>query len=540
MGTIAAMRPSPTYLLALALLAFLFGSAAPAAPAGEDAALQTYRKRFVRETYPSDREDLLAALTDLGTEPARNALAWCVQKSRDNIDAAVRDADKSAKKLAPLQADLDEQYDKYAAQEAKRGNPNPTTVPHWPIIDKVNAARADLDECEKNVTAERGLRETAVDSHGRCVDKLSAADQTAYAAALAKGPLQAKDWTVRAEQYELLRAAHAPWVRDVLVAAAVGDPDPRALAVALEALGGRDAAVVVPVLAARLDEVRWIVRAAALSALEHTPSRETVDAVLALFAKEEGRLRDDCLRILEALTGADVARTPEAWKQWWAENRTAWNAPPKARSGPPTEAELAAKAQKKAASTGFFGIETSSKRLCFVIDVSGSMNEKATEKGKETRAEMAKTELVRAIRALEDGSYFAIVMFANDITPWKTEMTVASDETRKSAVAFVEGSPVVGATNTYGALETAFQTGEPAKSKPSDAYADPLLDTIILLSDGKPTRGRTTKTAEIRAAVREWNLRRRVTVHTIAFGKDADFEFLEGLATDTGGSFSSQ
>ena len=168
------------------------------------------------------------------------------------------------------------------------------------------------------------------------------------------------------------------------------------------------------------------------------------------------------------------------------------------------------------------------------------MNEKAKDGGKETRAEMAKAELIRSIRSLEDGSWFAIVLFATDVKPWKTEMTLASDATRKAAVAFVEAATVVGATNTYGALELAFTLGEPAKAKPTDPYADAKLDTIILLSDGKPTRGLTVKTDEIRAAVRDWNKRRRVTVHAIAFGKDADFKFLEGLALDTGGAFVSQ
>jgi Mg-chelatase subunit ChlD len=263
-----------------------------------------------------------------------------------------------------------------------------------------------------------------------------------------------------------------------------------------------------------------------------------VDLVLARFGKEEGRLRDDCARILKALTGGDVAATPEAWKQWWAAQRDAWNGPPPERKGLPDPDKVPEEVAKNAGKTGgFFGVETSSRRLCFVIDLSGSMNEKAADKGKDTRADMAKAELVRAVRDLADGSLFSLVLFSNDVRIWKKEMTVASEETKTAAIAFVQASPVVGSTNTYGALEAAFALGEPLKQKGSDAYADPLLDTIIFLSDGKPTHGRTLKTSEIRAAVREWNKRRRVTVHAIAFGKDADFDFMKGLATDTGGKF---
>ena len=49
-------------------------------------------------------------------------------------------------------------------------------------------------------------------------------------------------------------------------------------------------------------------------------------------------------------------------------------------------------------------------------------------------------------------------------------MTVAGEETRKAAVAWVEASPVIGATNTHGALEAAFQIGEPAKPPASNCW----------------------------------------------------------------------
>jgi uncharacterized protein YegL len=521
--------------LAAAVVAVVTATA-PAAAA--DDVLQSYKKRFTREAYGSDREDILRDLSEVGSPEAREAILWCLGKSREFIELAQKESDKANEKLRPFQEELDELYRRYAEQEAKRGNPNPTTVPAWPVIAKRDAARAELNTCERKVAAERAVRDTALDCHGTCLDKMPPAAQQAYAAKLAAGPLAAKEWAVRGEQYELLRASKAPWALQTLVDAVTREADPRALVLAIDGLAGRDATVVVPILARRLEDARWLVRAAALSALERTPCRETVDVVLARFPKEEGRLRDDCARILKALTGAAVPATPEALKQWWDANRTGWTGPPAERKGLPDANRVPEEIAKDAGKTGgFFGVETSSKRLCFVIDLSGSMNEKAVDKGKESRADMAKAELARAIKDLADGTTFSLVLFASDVRVWKKEMTVAGDETRKAAIAFAEASPVIGATNTYGALEAAFAIGEPLKAKGSDAYADPLLDTIVFLSDGKPTHGRTLDTKEIRAAVREWNKRRRVTVHAIAFGKDADFDFMKGLATDTGGKF---
>ncbi|MCE9634231.1 MAG: VWA domain-containing protein [Planctomycetes bacterium] len=522
----------------VATLAALWGPPMRPASAADDPVLQTYKKRFTREAFGSDREDVLKALAGAGSAEAREALVWCVARSREFVELAVKDAEKADAKVRPLQDEYDEMLAKYVEQEAKRGNPNPTTTPHWPIIDKLQPARAELTSCEKRVAIERALRDAAYDSHGRCLDRMPAPALGALRAKLADGPLASKDWSVRAEQYELVRSSQAAWVADLLAHAIANDPDPRAIVAAVDGLGGRDPKIVLPALTPRVEDARWVVRAAVLAALERTPCKETVDIVVGRLAVEGGRLRDDCLRILKAMTGADVAARPDAWKQWWSSNREAWTGPPPAATGIPDPDKVPTDVAKNAGKTGgFFGVETNSKRLCFVIDLSGSMNEKAADKGKDTRADMAKAELLRSIGGMEDGSTFALVLFASDVRVWKKEMTVASDESRKAAIAFVTQSPVVGATNTYGALEAAFALGEPLKQKGSDAYADPLLDTIIFLSDGKPTHGRTLVPAEIRAAVREWNKRRRVTVHAIAFGKDADFEFMKGLATDTGGVF---
>ena len=54
------------------------------------------------------------------------------------------------------------------------------------------------------------------------------------------------------------------------------ESDPRALILAVDGLAKRDPAKVVPALAARLDDVRWLVRVAVVKALEETPSKEGI------------------------------------------------------------------------------------------------------------------------------------------------------------------------------------------------------------------------------------------------------------------------
>ena len=121
---------------------------------------------------------------------------------------------------------------------------------------------------------------------------------------------------------------------------------------------------------------------------------------------------------------------------------------------------------------------------------------------------------------------------------WRKEMVNASAESRREAVEYIDQVAVIGGTATYDALKAAFDLGDVGKGKKRGAApdGDAKVDTIILLSDGKPSTGHTTNPDQIRADVRDWNKARRIAVHTVAFGKDADVGFMAGLANDSGGT----
>jgi hypothetical protein len=62
-------------------------------------------------------------------------------------------------------------------------------------------------------------------------------------------------------------------------------------------------------------------------------------------------------------------------------------------------------------------------------------------------------------------------------------------------------------------------------------------DTIYLLSDGNPNRGRITTLSDLLRKVTRWNLLSRVVIHTIRIGEAAGSSFLESLAKATGGRY---
>ena len=100
----------------------------------------------------------------------------------------------------------------------------------------------------------------------------------------------------------------------------------------------------------------------------------------------------------------------------------------------------------------FYGIVTRSKRLIYIIDVSGSMKEpvdplkrKTVITGRpagadegpapgKTRLEVAQNELKRAVRNLPSDAYFDIIFFSHGARLWRPKMTKAALSEKKAAL----------------------------------------------------------------------------------------------------------
>jgi hypothetical protein len=537
---VTALRTAAACLLAAA--------AAAAAFAGD--VLSEWQKRYTKDAYASEKLKVAEELVATGKPEALKALQQCTALSKAAVEDFKKDAEKARTKLAPVAAKIAEKEAAYLAEQRKAGNQNPTSRPHWPEDDDYIKLRAELDQADRRVASENAVVGDVLDAHGRLVGKLPADAQKTVRDDWTKNRLGSKDWGVRSECYELLGHTKTDWATAMLVNAvtpATGvESDPRALVMAIDGLAKRDPAAVVPALAARLDDVRWLVRVAVVKALEETPAKEGIDAIVKRIVKEDGRLKADCARALSALTGQEFPANAELWRVWWEANREKWAGKPPPKKLDPL-GNIDNPNPEKSKETGFFGIEVESRRVVFVIDISGSMAAAMGGTGpdaKKSRAETAKAELTRVLGALEDGTLFNMVFFSTAVRVWKPDMQKADSATRKEAQEYVAGLQIGGATNTYDALEAAFGLGDmgKGKKKESDPAGDARVDTIVFLSDGKPTQGRTTDPDAIRAAVREWNRARRIAVHTVALGaikregqEGADPVFMQGLADDTGG-----
>jgi HEAT repeat protein len=320
-----------------------------------------------------------------------------------------------------------------------------------------------------------------------------------------------------------LRGGDAEWRKTLEGYAANARVDVRNAA--LMQLGRTGDAKYVPILAQALDDADWSTRAAALAGLADIRTAESVGAIVGRMDKESGLMLVRFADALWKLTGKPHRTAVTAWKAWWEKEGKGF-VPISLSELSKLEADEDLRRLKqttKAAS--FFGIRILSHRVIFILDISGSMqweleSEYVGKRGR-PRIDVAKEELTKCIDALEPESLFNIIVFSSDVDRWLDGgIAQFSQASKDEAKQFVAALGANGATNLYDAMR--------------EAFVDPDVDTIFVLSDGEPTSGEETDPVRIRERVREWNEHRKIVIHTIAVG--GTFQILEWLAQDTGGS----
>ena len=375
-----------------------------------------------------------------------------------------------------------------------------------------------------------------------------------------------KSWAVR-------RGALLSWTvagpedRDVALAPLAADEEPAVRASALESLGTLKSELLLPPGLAALEDPVWQVRVSAMEGFARLRHKDSIEPLIDALEREPGRLKDDAAKALTRITGRDFGTTVKSWRRFWKDWGTKFVVP--------TEAELAKRAESKAATnsryetaTAFNGIETPSVSMLFVIDVSGSMKHLMTEKERFkdrgypslARIEIVKHELKKTVGALGDNVKFNVVAFGTEIEPWRKKLVTANGLQKAAAQDWIDKLEPLGAsgknadlieaglqapdannsgggrTNTHDALMYALGMVD-AKGKPirkADYRVE--VDTVFFLSDGRPSAGPLVDPSDILRVVGEVNALRKAVIHTIALG-DFDKRFMKTLAKDSGGQF---
>jgi len=213
---------------------------------------------------------------------------------------------------------------------------------------------------------------------------------------------------------------------------------------------------------------------------------EALTHLIDLLPKFKGLVQYDVVSHLIAATGQNFGDDAAKWKSWWARNRGQKQVVEKPKN--PSIGNYGNYGE-------YYGIPICAKRVVFVLDTSLSM--------KGARIDAAKTELIRAIKALHKEVFFDVIAFDNTVRVWQSELVPASEPMKQLAVNVVIEQPLKFKTASYDALEKAFEL-------------DP--EAIFFLSDGAPFGGKIDAPAAILATIGEWNRVRRVSIHSIGVG----------------------
>jgi HEAT repeat protein len=344
------------------------------------------------------------------------------------------------------------------------------------------------------------------------------------------------------------------------VVAGLSDSVPALRVLAATVLGQRKDKAAAPALLALLDSKDWSLRKAAVESLGKIRTKESIGPLVERFQVVDGLMREVIYKALVAITGQDFRYRAASWKRWWDKYGPAFKVP--------TEAEIE-KARKLAAEAlrgyakpdkrKYHTIETLSKKMVFVIDISSSMRDKIVIPGDapdsvreaypdRVKMEIAKREMISLLTTLDHNVYFNIITFAGRVKPW--EDTLVPGSQRNSAIKFVSrlkpvepprgggrrgvkaGGGIEQKTNTYGALMEAFGLADAAVP---NWRARAKADTIFLVTDGVPTIGKIIEVPKLIRAITEMNKTRGVIIHVITFDKVSGRR-LRKLAEDNGGT----
>ena len=333
-------------------------------------------------------------------------------------------------------------------------------------------------------------------------------------------------------------------------AASGKDPELRAVAMGSLALRAADPRAM-KILLGGLEDLDSSVRNVALRSLRQVRVKSMIGAlIMVVDSHPDESFKVRALELLVNASGQNFGLAAVDWKKWWAQSEAAFEFPKQEEEGITSV---------KKRGLEYFGIEVSSKRLGLIADISSSMRRMVAVKaesldeeeeeetvggdgrtrvapvkkkkkkqggvvvkdGKARKIDILKKELTRLLKKLPADTSLNIITFDATYRSWQKVLQPLRGRGRAKALAYVARIATGSGTNVFDTLEFALK--------------DKRVDTIYLLTDGLPTRGRITAPAAILEEIDVLNRARGVTIHTIAFG--AESNLLMQLAERNGGQY---
>jgi hypothetical protein len=246
------------------------------------------------------------------------------------------------------------------------------------------------------------------------------------------------------------------------------------------------------------------VRTAQIEAWEELACTAAVQALIARLDHESvARVRTQIALSLQRLSGFKHRDDPRPWRDWAKGLAADWKPTLLPASGAAAASGNAAGGvggeARSSARASFGGLALLSSRICFAIDFSGSMWTPMPD-GRLPK-ELVDARLRATLESLPASTHFNIVVFTNEVIPWRPKLVPAQPFQVRSAIADFERCQERGRGNFFDAAVFALD--------------DPEVDTLLTLSDGVPTGGFHSHLDRVIPLLLERNRFRRVAFDTV-------------------------
>ncbi|XP_033760428.1 inter-alpha-trypsin inhibitor heavy chain H4-like [Pecten maximus] len=165
------------------------------------------------------------------------------------------------------------------------------------------------------------------------------------------------------------------------------------------------------------------------------------------------------------------------------------------------------------------GLLNMSKTVIFVIDVSGSM--------KYGRLDQVKVAMSGILIRLNEDDAFNIIVFSSSVKRWKQEPVSASAAHISSAMLFVDQMKAAGNNNFNDALVSAILDINNATKN--------QVNLVVFLTDGIPNKNVEDEEL-ISENINKINHGNLVSIFSLGFGSDVNFEFLQKISLQNNGT----
>ncbi len=378
-----------------------------------------------------------------------------------------------------------------------------------------------LKNLQNDFTRNRAMLQQGVLVMGEILDSLEGDALDQALALLSTEWLQSKHERWKRRWVDAVTEVLKPQVTDVLQGVVRDETMPDTLRVAaMDSLAGREDGWIIgqSILYLKLPLEKSPLVRGAISSLRTMHDKRGIAPLIEFLGRQDIKEERNLARkALVSLTGVDHKSYDTEWRKWWLENSRTFEMP----KDPRATGDIAP--PKKG--TTFYGIQTFSDRILFIVDISGSMDKPQKGEGAagRTKMEVCKQELIGAVYNLNKTDTFNVIFFNHQVIPWQQRKVEATERNKSLLKKWVTDQIPLGATNIYDSLEMGFKIAHRVTGPPA-------LDTIFFLTDGRPTAGKVRDLRLILDVCREWNKTAKMTIHCIGIGKDHDADFLKELA----------